>query len=69
MTQPRYRVAGKRDPRGTAKTNYKAPCPGCGAAPRKGDRVVRIGGQGAPNKWWHEGCREGYLTQMRRFRM
>lgn len=64
----RYRVP-KRDPRGIAKRDYTAPCPHCGAPPRAGDAVVRIGTGRGPNKWWHEACREAYLSSLRKQRL
>lgn len=68
MSDPRI-PRHARNPRGIAHKNYTAACPNCGIPPQKGDRVVRIGGNGAPKKWWHEVCREAYLSSMRKQRM
>ena len=55
------RVPEWRDPKGIAHSNYRYPCPNCGAAPRAGDEVVKI-----DRRWWHKACRQAHLSALRK---
>jgi hypothetical protein len=54
----------ERDPKGTARTDYSVPCPGCRTRILAGEDVTRVTLAGKRPEWWHAACRRKTIDEL-----